>query len=64
VQSKQPDPVMQVVDETNDEIVYTVRISGASFRAPVFREGRYTVKVMGAGFMTVQKGLIAKTRAL
>jgi len=38
-------PVVQVIDEATKEIVYTLRIQGASFRPMVFREGVYTVKV-------------------
>ena len=38
-------PVVQVIDEADNEIVYTLRIRGASFRPMVFREGVYTVKV-------------------
>jgi hypothetical protein len=39
------DPVVQVIDEQNNEIVYTLRINGTSFRPKVFRAGTYTVKV-------------------
>jgi alkaline phosphatase D len=39
------DPVVQIVDEANDEIVYTLRIAGQSWRPPVFVPGRYTVRV-------------------
>lgn len=39
------DPVVQVIDEQNNEIVYTLRINGMSFRPKVFRAGTYTVKV-------------------
>jgi hypothetical protein len=39
------DPVVQVIDESNGEIVYTLRIKGKSFRPKVFREGKYTVNV-------------------
>ncbi len=38
-------PVVQVIDESNDEIVYTLRIKGTSFRPKVFKTGKYTVKV-------------------
>ena len=38
-------PVVQVVDEGSDEVVYTLRIRGASFRPKVFAEGRYTLRV-------------------
>lgn len=39
------DPVVQVIDEHLGEIVYTIRIKGAKWRPPVFREASYTVKV-------------------
>ncbi len=39
------DPVVQVIDEADREIVYTLRIKGASFRPRVFRDGVYTLKV-------------------
>lgn len=38
-------PVIQVIDESNDEIVYTLRINGTSYRPKVFKKGKYTVKV-------------------
>lgn len=39
------DPVIQVIHESNGEIVYTLRISGTSYRPKVFKKGKYTVKV-------------------
>jgi alkaline phosphatase D len=39
-------PVVQLIDETNNEIVYTLRISGQSFTPKVFNVNHtYTVKV-------------------
>lgn len=38
-------PVVQVVDENNREIVYTLRIAGNTFQPHVFGEGTYTVRV-------------------
>jgi hypothetical protein len=38
-------PVVQVIDESENEIVYTLRINGTSFRPKVFKTGKYTVKV-------------------
>lgn len=40
-----PDPVVQVVDESNQEVVYTLRVSGTEFAPHVFKAGNYTVKV-------------------
>jgi hypothetical protein len=39
------DPVVQVIDEASEAVVYTLRIRGREFRPKVFAEGRYTVKV-------------------
>lgn len=40
------DPVVQIVDESDGEIVYTLRIAGDSFRPKIFqRGGTYTVRV-------------------
>ena len=38
-------PVIQIIDESTGEIVYTIRIKGTSYRPKVFREGSYTVRV-------------------
>jgi len=38
-------PVIQIVDETYDEVVYTLRIRGHRFRPGVFRDGHYTLKI-------------------
>ena len=38
-------PVVQIVNNSSEEIVYTLRIQGNTFRPPVFREGRYTVHI-------------------
>ena len=39
------DPVVQVIDETNHEVVYTIRINGTEFQPRVFQQGSYTVRV-------------------
>ena len=39
------DPVVQVIDESDGEIVYTLRIKGNEFRPKVFSKGTYTVRV-------------------
>ncbi len=41
--------VVQVVDETNNEIIYTIRINGKEFKPKVFKSGKYTINV-GEGF--------------
>jgi hypothetical protein len=39
------DPVVQVIDESDGDIVYTLRIKGSSFRPKVFKHGTYTITV-------------------
>lgn len=39
------DPVIQVVDEIYGDLVYSLRIQGNRFRPPVFRDGRYTIRI-------------------
>jgi hypothetical protein len=41
----QDDPVVQIIDETTNDIVYTLRINGKTWRPKVFREGTYTIRV-------------------
>lgn len=38
-------PVVQVIDESNNEIVYTLRINGQTFRPKVFHNGTYTINI-------------------
>jgi hypothetical protein len=38
------DPVVQVVNEANNEVLYTVRIQGKTFLPKVYSDGNYTVK--------------------
>lgn len=37
--------VVQVIDEANGEVLYTIRTSDDRFRPPVFSQGQFTVKV-------------------
>jgi hypothetical protein len=55
------EPVVQVIDESNGETVYTLRIKGGVFEPKVFGEGTYTVKVgePGTGEMKIFTGLRA-----
>jgi len=39
------DPVVQVVADDTDEIVYTLRINGTTFRPKVYEAGTYTVRM-------------------
>lgn len=38
-------PVLQVIEESSNEIVYTLRINGTQYRPKVFKQGAYTIRV-------------------
>jgi len=52
-------PVVQVIDESNGEIVYTLRINGTSFTPKIFKKEKYTVKVgqQGTDKMKILSGI-------
>jgi hypothetical protein len=51
-------PVIQIIDESTNEIVYTVRMNGQPFRPKVFRTGSYTVKIGdGTQWHTTRNGV-------
>jgi hypothetical protein len=39
------DPVVQVIRESDGEVVYTLRIKGESYKPKVYAAGHYTIKV-------------------
>ena len=39
------DPVVQVIYEPDNEVVYTLRIKGNRFKPKVFKDGKYTIKI-------------------
>lgn len=53
------EPVVQIVDEANGEVVYTLRIKGRTIRPKVFKDRIYTVKVgePGTARMKILKGI-------
>ncbi|GAF85326.1 unnamed protein product, partial [marine sediment metagenome] len=51
------DPVVQVVDESEGQIVYTLRIKGDSYRPKVFKKGSYTVNVEQGKLRKSLKGI-------
>jgi hypothetical protein len=53
----QRNAVVQVIDETNGELLYSLRIVGTTFRPKVFKHGAYTVKVGEGGNVKVLKGI-------
>ena len=54
-------PVIQVVDEKNGKMVYTLRIRGQSLDPKVFRKGTYTVKVRNGTREKVLRGVSSIT---
>ncbi|RKY06064.1 MAG: hypothetical protein DRP65_12265 [Planctomycetota bacterium] len=54
-----PDPIVQVIDESNNEVVYTLRIKGNIFTPKVFKKGLYTVKAGSNKLNKKIKGLTA-----
>jgi hypothetical protein len=53
------DPVVQVIEESSGEIIYTIRIKGTTFTPKVFADGRHTVRIgePGTAKMKELKGL-------
>ena len=52
----QANPVIQVINEANQEIVYTLRVNRTTFRPKVFQKGIYTIKVgEGTGQKVLEK---------
>lgn len=54
-------PVVQVFDESQNEIVYTLRINGQQFSPKVFHEGKYTIKISNDDKIKVLEGIKAVT---
>ncbi|WDE98564.1 hypothetical protein PQO03_12010 [Lentisphaera profundi] len=51
-------PVVQVIEEATGEILYTRRIQGKEFSAPVYAQGKYTIKAgLGKADQWSQKSL-------
>ena len=48
-------PVVQVVSESDGEIVYTIRIKGSDYRPKVFKEGSYTIRTGEPGTENMQE---------
>jgi hypothetical protein len=53
-----------VIDEVNQEILYTLRIKGGRIRPKVFKDGTYTVKMFNTetGEESVHTGLRPHSR--
>lgn len=59
----QEDALVQVVDESDGSIVYTLRINGTTWRPKVFRDGTYTIHVGEGEKRKTFKGVEAVTEA-
>lgn len=57
IKSETDNPVVQIIDESNNEVVYTLRIKGRTFRPKVFKEGSYTVRIGEGQAMRVMKNV-------
>jgi phosphodiesterase/alkaline phosphatase D-like protein len=57
-----PQPVVQVIEEATGEVVYSLRLAGASFQPHVFAPGSYTVRISEPDAAKVKelRGLIAR----
>jgi hypothetical protein len=51
------DPVVQVLDESSGDIIYTLRINGRSYRPPVFSEGLHTLRIGEGDAVRVFEGV-------
>ena len=54
------DPVVQIVDQADNSVVYTLRIKGKEFKPKVFRKGKYTLIVGEGKNKKMYKDLAAK----
>jgi hypothetical protein len=55
------DPVIQVIDEFDGDVVYTLRIRGSRWRPKVFREGSYSVKIKKGERQKILRGIQSVT---
>jgi len=39
-------PVIQIIDETYGDVVYTVRVPSDTYQPKVFRDGTYTIRII------------------
>ncbi len=53
------DPVVQVIRESDGDIVYTLRVNGRSFRPKVFQDGTYTIHIQSDGEQVTYTGIQA-----
>jgi hypothetical protein len=51
--------VVQIIDETYGDLIYTLRIKGRSFQPKVFRDGFYTIRIGEGDHVKVLEGVEA-----
>ena len=57
------DPIVRIIHEKNNEIVYTLRIKGRKFEPKVFEDGTYTIQVgPSSGSMKTLKGVESQAK--
>lgn len=57
-------PVIEIIQEVNNELVYTLRLKGKTFKPKVFSKGNYTIRVSDPDKMIIQerKNISAKIK--
>ena len=50
-------PVVQILDEQQGDVVYTLRINGSTWRPKVFKEGAYAIRVGAGDAMKIFSGI-------
>ena len=50
--------VVELTDDTTDELIYCYRVKGDTFQAPVYEEGTYTLRAgLDSGDMVLLQGV-------
>ncbi|MCB9208891.1 MAG: alkaline phosphatase D family protein [Ignavibacteriales bacterium] len=58
-------PVVQIINQTTNEIIYTIRINGNKFTPKIFEEGIYTIKIgeLGTNKIKIIKDVLASKKS-
>jgi hypothetical protein len=57
-------PIIQIIDESNNEVVYTLRIKGSQYRPKVFKKGTYSIKIFDKGYNKILRGVHSQSKGL
>lgn len=52
-------PIVQIIDETYDDVVYTLRVPSDTFQPKVFRDGPYTIRIDDGARVEALTGIAA-----